>query len=321
MVTGRRPGVRLQSRRRGVPLALRLAIYVLLAIFFIVLRPHLNLKQLAGRATAPARSDTTLVLAGSDVAPLLANEIVRRYRDNYPELQIDVNGGTTAQALKDVADRRADVAFLARPPSAGDQDIFKDVTGDTAVWYPIALGAILVVASPARPDTTIDLATLRQYAQGTAGPDRRFYAPDPNSGLCEAFLARVLPADSLRGQVYLVDDSAVIAAVLADEGSIGIISAFALRETLSSQGAVPLAIRADPAAPAVAADNLTLSTGEYPLWSHLYIVCRKTGDMQGSKFVTYVTGPRGQRQIEQTPYLPASLIPRAVVIGLDPVIP
>jgi hypothetical protein len=162
------------------------------------------------------------------------------------------------------------------------------------------------------------LETIRQYARGTAGPERRFYAPDPNSGLCDAFLARALPADSLRGTIYLVDDSAVIAAVLADEEAIGIISAFALRQTLSSQGAVALAIRAAPGAPAVAADNLTLSNGEYPLWSYTYIACRKRGDMQAAKFVTYVTGNRGQRQIEQTPYLPATLVPRSVVIDREP---
>jgi ABC-type phosphate transport system substrate-binding protein len=297
-----------------VPLVLRLSIYVLLAIFFIALRPRIDWKQLANR-TVTAPPDTTLVLAGSDVAPLLSAEVVRRYRDDYPDLKIDLRGGTTAQALKDLADRRTGVAFLARPPSPGDQDIFTAVTGDTAVWYPIALGAILVVSCPARADTTIDLETIRQYARGTAGPARRFYAPDPNSGLCEAFLARVLPADSLRGAIYLVDDSAVIAAVLADEEAIGIISAFALRQTLSSQGAVALAVRAAPGAPAVTADNLTLSNGEYPLWSYLYVACRKRGDMQAAKFVTYVTGPRGQRQIEQTPYLPATLAPRAVVLS------
>lgn len=311
------PGAGSRSRRPGVPLVFRLSIYVLLAIFFIALRPRIDWKKVAGRTTA-APPDTTLALAGSDVAPLLIAEVVHRYRDDYPDLRIDVGGGTTAQALKDLADRRTDVAFLARPPSPGDQDIFNAVTGDTAIWYPIALGAILVISSPARADTTIDLETIRQYVRGTAGPARRFYAPDPNSGLCDAFMARVLPADSLRGAIYLVDDSAVIAAVLADEEAIGIISAFALRQTLSSQGAVALAIRAAPGAPAVTADNLTLSNGEYPLWSYTYVACRKRGDMQASKFVTYVTGNRGQRQIEQTPYLPATLVPRSVVLNREP---
>lgn len=309
------PGAGPRARRRGVPLILRLSLYLLLAIFFLVLRPRIDWKQVASR-TSHTPPDSTLVLAGADVAPLLSAEIVRRYQDYYPGLRIELNGGTTAHALKGVADRRADVAFMARPPSASDQSIFRDVTGDTAVWYPVALGAILVVSSPARGDTTIDLETVRQYARGTAGPERRFYAPDPNSGLCDAFLARAMPADTLRGAIYLADEGAVIAAVLADEASLGIISAFALKQALSELGAVALAVRSTPDGPAVCADNLTLSNTEYPLWSYLIIACRKQGDIQAAKFVTYVTGPRGQRQIEQTPYLPATLTPRTVVIDV-----
>lgn len=313
MVMKSGPGAGLRARRRGVPLVLRLSLYILLAIFFLVLRPRIDWKQVASR-TRHTPPDSTLVISGADVAPLLAAEMVRRYQDVYPSLRIELGGGTTAHALKGVADRRADVAFMARPPSASDQEIFREVTGDTAVWYPVALGAILVVASPARADTTVDLATVLQYARGTAGPERRFYAPDPNSGLCDAFVARVMPADSLRGAIYLADDAAVIAAVLADPSSLGIISALALRQALSEQGAVALAVRTTLDGPAVTADNLTLSNTEYPLWSYLIVACRKQGDIQAAKFVTYVTGPRGQRQIEQTPYLPATLTPRSVVI-------
>jgi hypothetical protein len=43
--------------------------------------------------------------------------------------------------------------------------------------------------------------------------------------------------------------------------------------------------------------------------------CLPHGDDQGDMFVTSVTSPRGQRQIEQTDYLPAQHVPRVVYVN------
>lgn len=322
-----RRGVRVAPRRRrpGTGLLVRLFIYVLAAILFFVFRARVDWKQFVHRATSSGAPDTTLVLAGADVAPLLVDNMVRRYRQDYPRLRIDIRGGTTAQALQDLVDTRADAVFLARPPSSGDQADFTRATGDTAIWFPIALGAVLVVSAPDQADTVVSLETLRPLVSGKAGTGRRLYVPDPNSGLWWAFLARLglpdAPSGTPPGVVFLKDDAAVLTAVLSDVGSIGIVSSFALRKALSVWGVQTLAIQTEPGTRSVMADNVSLSTGNYPLWCYLYASCRAYGDMQGGMFITYVTGARGQRQIESTPYLPAKIVSRAVLLRRIPTKP
>lgn len=324
-----RRGVRVAPRRRrpGAGILVRLFIYVLAAILFFVFRARVDWKQFVHRTTSPGAPDTTLVLAGADVAPFLVDTMVRRYRQDYPRLRIDIRGGSTAQALQDLIDTRADAVFLGRPPSSGDQAGFTRATGDSAIWFPIALGAVLVVSAPDQADTVVSLETLRRFGSGKAGIGRRLYVPDPNSGLWWAFLARLglpdapSPSGTPPGVVFLKDDDTVLTAVLSDVGSIGIVSSFALRKALSVWGVQALAIQTEPGTPSVMADNVSLSTGSYPLWCYLYASCRAYGNMRGSMFITYVTGARGQRQIESTPYLPAKIVSREVLLRRIPTKP
>ncbi len=322
-----RRGAGAAPRLRGPRLTVivRLFIYAAAAIVFFVLRSGVDSKLFSRPPTATVARDTMLVLSGADVAPLLIDTITRRYNQDYPQMRIDVRPGSTAQALQDLADVRADAAFLARPPSAVEQGLFTRATGDTALWFPVSLGAVLVVASPARGDTVIAFESLRQHARGKAAPGRRLYVPDPNSGLWTTLLLRLgLPdtgIDPPAGTIFLKDEDAVIAAVLADAGSIGVVNSFALRRTLSARGVQALAIRAGPGSAPVAADNVTLSTGDYPLWCYVYVACRARGGLPGSKFVTYLTDTRGQRQIGNTAYLPARLILREIYLNRTPAEP
>ena len=311
--------------RRRAPLGnilVRICIYVLAAIVFFVLRGRIDWKRFAHRTTASSSADTTLTLAGADVAPLLVDELARRYRMDYPRLRVETRGGATAQALQDLVNGRAGAVFLARPPDRVEQAVFTRATGDTAIWYPVALAAVLVVSAPDRGDTVVSLEELKQLSRGRDPGGRRLYVPDPNSGLWWAFLSRLgLPGDPstpIPGVVFLQDDDTVIRAVLADAGSLGVVSSFGLRRRLSAWGARAMALRTAPGAPAVSADNVTLSTGAYPLWCYLYAGCLGRGGMQGSYFITYLTSARGQRQIEQTPYLPARKVSREVFLRRTP---
>ena len=72
--------------------------------------------------------------------------LVAHYRRDYPDLDIRIQGGGTNQALEDLVNRRADVAFLSRPPTPAEQDLFRQVDGDTAIVEPVGIGAIVVLA-------------------------------------------------------------------------------------------------------------------------------------------------------------------------------
>jgi ABC-type phosphate transport system substrate-binding protein len=302
---------------------IRVIVYVLVIVVLFKLSGRVDLRGFVQRMTGPTVADTTLVVAGSTLAPTLVDRVIGIYRQEYPKLGIHVGGGQTTAALEELVNKRADVAFLSRAPLPSEQKIFSRATGDTALWFPVALGAILVLADVGQRDTTVQLEDLRALASGRpAGGKERLYVPDPNSGLWDAFLAKAKlpPAGETPPPdvVFLKDDAAVADAVHADASALGLASSFALAEGPARHGARALWIRSDPAKRPMAPDAEDIASGEYPLWSYLYISCRPQGGAQGAKFVTYLTSQHGQRQIEHTEFLPVQQVMREIHLNRSP---
>jgi len=302
---------------------IRVMIYVLVIVVLFAMRDRLNVRGLVQRLTAPTAADTTLVIAGSTLAPTLVDRMVAVYHTEYPKLAIRVGGGQTTAALEELVNKRADTVFLSRPPLPSEQKIFAKATGDTALWYPIALGAILVVAGAGARDTTVALADLRTLASGKpAAGYRKLYVPDPNSGLWDAFLAKadLPPAGDTApaGVVFLKDDATVADAVHADASGLGLASSFALPDGPGKHGARALWVRTDKGPRPMAPDPEDIASGDYPLWSYLYVGCRPAGGAQAAKFVTYLTSSHGQRQIEHTEFLPVQQVMREIYLNRSP---
>jgi ABC-type phosphate transport system substrate-binding protein len=299
-----------------------MCIYILVLVGLFSLRGRVDLKGLACSPTGSGSQDTMLVVAGFDVAPALAEHLVSRYKLDYPHVFIQKRGGGTSAALEDLVNSRAGAVFMSRPPTADEQGIFDTATGDTVLWYPVALGAIQVIQAPGPIDSSVTLDGLRALASGKAFLGvQRLYAPDPNSGLWDAFRAKLeLPfrdEPASATVVFLKDDSTVVEAVLNDDRSIGLVSSFVLSSDLSPLGVRVLGLQATPDAGAVHPDIEATSEGDYPLWCYLYLGCLPHRSVQATMFVTFVTSPRGQRLIEQTDFLPAQLVPREVIIKLS----
>ena len=305
--------------RRNQKVVIRIAVYAVALVLVFAIRGRVDWGLLAHRlTTAPQAADSTLTVGGADNAPLLIDTMIRRYSDDYPRLTVARMPGTTAQALEDLLHRRADAAFLSRPPTRADQAAFRKASGDTAVWYPVSLGALLVVGAPDFGDSAVTLDELRARAFAPPQRGRRLYAVDRNAGTWDAFVERLGGAPAGAGETpgayFLANEDSVLAYALHDRGALGVVSVFPLRRPLSAWGTRALAVRDAPDSAAVRADNVTLATSAYPLWGYVYLACLRRGSTQGATFLTYVTGPRGQRQIEATPYLPAEKILREVVI-------
>lgn len=299
---------------------IRVIVYLLVIVVLFRLSDRLDLRGFVKRMTAPTAADTTLVVAGSTLAPTLVDHMIGIYRREYPKLTVRVGGGQTTAALEELVNKRADVAFLSRPPLKSEQKIFTQATGDTTLWFPFALGAILVLADGGQRDSTVQLEDLRALASGRpAGGKAKLYVPDPNSGLWDAFLekAKLPPAGETppTAVVFLKDDAAVAEAVHADASGLGLASSFALAEGPAKHGARALWIRSDPAKRAMAPDAEDIASGDYPLWSYLYVSCRPQGGAQAAKFVTYLTCQHGQRQIEHTEFLPVQQVLREIYLN------
>ncbi len=267
------------------------------------------------------RDRSVLTLAGLDQAPVLIMRVVDVYKSLYPEVDLRVNGGGTRQALEDLFNRRADVAFTSRLMTEEESAIIRGI-GDTALSFPVALGGIAVVTAESSPFDAIPANRLREALMGTGtglGPGdeavERIYAADPNLGLWTALTQQLgLPEEPARPVTWLAGDREVIQAVSADPGSIGFVSTLCLPPDLERLGARAVAISREPDEPASGPTEGSVAGGEYPLYHYLYVSCRPEGGGLASGFVSFLQSGRGQRLVEREGFLPARAVPREIIL-------
>jgi ABC-type phosphate transport system substrate-binding protein len=263
-----------------------------------------------------------LAISGLDVAPSLIHELVTDYGQEYPEQHIDLQNGGTNQALEALINRQSEVAFQLRPPSPAEQTLFRKVDGDTALWYPVALGALVLVQPAKAMQRPVSVAELRSFVMGESKAGfEHLYATDPNEGIWDAFLSvlQVSPTEESGGEhvVFLKNEADVITAVQNDPRGIGLGTSFTLPEDLASRGLAPLPIHAGDKD--VSPTRNDVLTGDYPLYHYVYATCRGNGRAQGAMFVTYLTSNRGQRHVEKAGFLPTREIQRPVVVTRTPI--
>jgi len=230
---------------------------------------------------------------------------------------------------------RADVAFLSRPPTPAEQDLFRQVDGDTAIVEPVGLGGILILAGSdafqgGRSSQALAGLTVEQLSGMMAGDMQgycdRFYAADPNLGHWAA-AARLVgrapdPVDET-AVVYLADDREVARAVANDPRGMGMVASFDLpaspmrilpawEDSAAGPRIVLLAGLPDGEETDPTYENV--APGAYPLFVSLFAACRTNGGIQGGKFLTHLATGRGQRQIERAGCIPAKQVLRQVYL-------
>ena len=309
------------SRRRPPRLFVRVAFYAAVIAVVFLIRGQSAQRGLGFRL--PTESDTvkTITLVGLELAPGLIPPLVQGYHREFPDLHVLPRDGGTVRALEALANREAEVGLLYRPPTRAEQAIVKSAVNDTVVYYPIALGGIALLGNPSSNLDALAMDDLRRFLRGER--DARFdrlYAPDPNQGLWDG----VAPARGGNGDepapdstTFLVDEAAVLQAVAADPRGVGIASTLTLPDSAGIRGVRVLAVRPDTSAVAVKPGYEQVGYGEYPLYHYLYVGCLKNESVRGA-FVTFLTGDRGQRQVERAGFLPARLTWRPVSLTRHP---
>jgi ABC-type phosphate transport system substrate-binding protein len=298
----------------------RFLVYLLVVVVLFLARGGIRWNDLL--PGAPGGSGDSLIVSGRDLAPGLIDRLTGFYGREYPELKVRVLGGGTNRALEDLINRRADVAFLARPPGAEEQLLFRSVDGDSALWFAVALGGIAVLAGVDADPDPVTRADLQGLLDGRSpGRFERLYVPDPNLGLWDALKVslEMPPRDPEAGGrvVFLRDETGIRAAVRAEPGALGVVSTLTVPETLPpGVSIVPVGTTGEET---ILPAYETIASGEYPLIHTLYAACRSRGDIQGAKFVTFLTSGPGQRQIERVGVVPALLYLREVVLTRHPI--
>ena len=100
-------------------LHVRIWIYVAAILVLLVMRMSPGFRSRFHRASLQTSSSRVLTLAGMDLAPVLIPRLVAEYRNLYPNLDLRLHSGGTRQALQELANRQADLAFLNRLPTQG----------------------------------------------------------------------------------------------------------------------------------------------------------------------------------------------------------
>jgi ABC-type phosphate transport system substrate-binding protein len=310
-----------RPHRRQPWLQVRLAVYLLVVAAFLIVRSGKDWRLPFGTKTGSSSlGNGVLPISGLDVAPNLIRELVADYELEYPKQHIDLQRGGTNQALEALINHQSDIAFLLRPPSPSEQALFRKADEDTVLWYPVALGALVIVRAKDGPAVTLD--ELRGFVMGESKAGfTHIYAPDPNFGAWDAFLdlARIP-----RGQepetdriVFLKDEGEVLKAVKEDSLGIGLGTSFTLPADVAAGDVDTVAIRS--AHGDVLPTREAILSGDYPLYHYVYAACRENGSALGAMFLTYLTSNRGQRHVEKAGFLPTREIQRTVVVTRTPI--
>jgi ABC-type phosphate transport system substrate-binding protein len=266
---------------------------------------------------APVRSGSELIVSGLDLAPVLIPRISAEYRRQYPSVDLRILGGGMRQALEDLVNDRAELAFLNRLPSPEEKKIIASVV-DSVETYPIALGGIAVLSARAGGADSVTTAALRSWLKGRTVPEakrpERFYLPDPNLGLWTVLAGQLGVTEEDTSQVvWLADEISVVQAVAAEPASIGFGSTLSLPiDALDRAGVRLVRVRGDTLPEAALPGPGEIASGDYPLYHYLYVAFLPGVDKVGAAFVTYLYSPRGQRFVEREGFLPARQVARTV---------
>lgn len=309
----------MMASRRRTWFLVRLAVYVAVVAVLFVVRGKPDWRAMTRLVTGQATADSVLTIAGRDLAPDLVDQLIAHYTRDYPRVTVRTTRGGTNQALEDLINRQADVAFLYRLPTAAEQAQMHAIDGDTVVVVPIAVGAAALIAAAGADTAALDLAGFRQLlAPAQAGGHARLYTVDPNDGLLAAIGQRLGGTVAIGPDVvFLVDTQAVISAVTSDATAWGLVSSFST-DLAGKHEIVTRPLSAGAGAPSVRPVHEHLVTGDYPLFHSLYVACRGRGGIEATKFVTHLASARGQSQVRRSGAVPAQLVPRSIVITREP---
>lgn len=263
-----------------------------------------------------------LTLAGRDLAPHLIGAISDEYQRIRPSVQIGFRSGGTIQGIEDLLNERAQVTLLNRPLTEEEYRVIAAVE-ESLLIYPIALGAIAVVASAADPierltvDELRDLLTKGQPKRVAAGQNQLLvYLADPNLGLWPVIADRLgLPEDPLPPVGWLASDLEVTQAVGMNPFTIGIVSTLSLPAVPETDEWRFVPIAASAGESGVEPTWLDLRSGAYVLSHQLYVACLKSGAQKEASFVDFLFSPRGQRLVDSERFVAAREVAREILLA------
>lgn len=250
-----------------------------------------------------------ITVKGSDTMVILAQKWAEVYMSTNPQVKIQVTGGGSGTGLAALLNQGTDLANASRKMKPAEVAECLRRFRRRPTEYKVALDGVTIYVHESNPVTDLSLEQLRLIFTGkirnwkeVGGPDARInlYSRENSSGTYEFVKEHVLMGldFSPRAQT-MPGTAAVIEAVAKDKNGIGY-GGIAYAKNVKR-----LAVRRDPASPAIPPTEETVVSGTYPIWRFLYIYLdpeRDKGEI--AKYLQWIRSEPGQRVVKDVGFFP-----------------
>lgn len=274
---------------------------------------------------------------GSDTMNNLMTLWAEAFQRLHPGMDIQVEGKGSSTGPAALLSGTAQLAPMSRPMKAEEVSRLRKRHGRAPLGIPVALDALAVFVHRAHPLDSLDLDRLGAAFAAGAGPlpvetwgdlgvtgplARRFirlYGRNSASGTSGFFRERVLGNRYFKDRVQeQMGSGALIAALARDPLGLGYCGI-----GYRTSGVKTLALKRDPASPALLPGHAALRSGLYPLSRNLFIyVLKPRGgslDPRTEEFLRFILSRDGQEIAAREGYLP--LTPAALEAALAALAP
>ncbi len=258
----------------------------------------LGLVMLTGGAGAAwAQGGKELRISGSTTVLPIAQKAAEVYMYLYPDLKLSVSGTGSGDGLKAIVEGSTDIANSSRDLKDKEKAA-AEAKKVILVKHPVALDCVVVIVHPDNPVKNLTLAQLKDIYSGevknwkdVGGEDKPIVTVnrDASSGTFEVWLEKVLQGARIRSDAQVQSSSGGVAqAVAGNKYAVGYVGLGYI----------------SPQVKAVSVEGVTASVDSvrkntYPIARELYMFTRTDGSKLAEDFIGFLTGPDGQKLVEE----------------------
>ncbi|MBL8920530.1 MAG: phosphate ABC transporter substrate-binding protein [Myxococcaceae bacterium] len=259
-------------------------------------RPPVRALAAALAVLSATASAGTLTIKGSDTMVTLVQRWARTFREQNPDVRIQVTGGGSGTGLAALVEGSTDLAMSSRPLAPVEVERLTAKTGHAPAVISVARDGVTFFVHPSNPITSMTPGRLASVLLGDVarwselgGPDRRIilYTRETTSGTSEYVRASLLShQDFAPLSQPLPGTGAVVNAVSREPFALGFGGA------AFAKGVRPLAVEVDGQAVAPTPD--AVRSGRYPFTRAVTFVFARPPSGDARRFVEWVLSDEGQ---------------------------
>lgn len=260
-------------------------------------------------------SSGEILVSGSDAAQALMKAEADSFSHLYPSATIRVEGGGSVLGLEALINRKTDVAFVSREPTAAERAVAKDAGAELAL-YPFARDGLAVIVARDNPVYALAFDELKGIVSGkisrwteVGGNDSAIvvFTTYPGSGVLEFVKELVLDGgDYAGGTIETRTTREIVDSVAAEPNAIGFAGMAEIDDRVK---ALPLS--AKEGGPLTVLNAETVYRQSYPLTRTFFFVTRGIPrDNLVSGFVSFVMSTPGQQIVMDAGFVPATVAVR-----------